>query len=323
MLTNVLPNVAKRCHDVAKQINNTKINNKRDIKIHQNNDNLSTRFICLLCNKNYIDRTGLYRHKKKKHPNYEEDVKKKNSEIEQLKNEVDELKKRSNHSNIINSNNRNLVINNILNFGEEKMIQLSENEKQLILQDPSKSIYELAKLIYCNQNVPENSTTLVNNLTSKFLYIKKDKKLLADNKCKIIPIIANRTSEYLRNYISTIHTLIPDKIKAYRTVCDFHKSLTKSNMKYTKNIFDNYDTLLYNNRDIVSMNMNNPIASKMLVDNKIEHDENNPMYIVKKEKEMKEIFKDITPDIIKEFAEKTQYMTTDELVQFTLDKYSQ
>jgi len=129
-----------------------------------NNDSI---YQCLICNKIYQNRSGLFKHKKLKHPNYDIDIKQNNeinekSEIETLKelfmtqiNKLEEKNKeleilvktskpKNNTKNITNNTNSNNTTNtnngtinniNIVQFGREDSSLLNKEEISKILYE--------------------------------------------------------------------------------------------------------------------------------------------------------------------------------------------
>ena len=137
---------------------------KNDLELDTNNQN-NDKLKCLICNKSYRHQSGLCKHKKQKHPNYDNDIdrlRKKHTEdivISQIKkllisqaNKINELEvlvnisKPKNNNTIINnktintnsnniSNINNGTINNIniIGFGREDINKLTDAEIKDIL----------------------------------------------------------------------------------------------------------------------------------------------------------------------------------------------
>ena len=137
---------------------------KKDLELDTNNQN-NDKLKCLICNKSYRHQSGLCKHKKQKHPNYDNDIdklRKKHTEdivISQIKkllisqaNKINELevlvkisKPKNNNTTInnktINTNSNNIsninngTINNIniIGFGREDINKLTDAEIKDIL----------------------------------------------------------------------------------------------------------------------------------------------------------------------------------------------
>lgn len=139
---------------------------------------------CLICNKIYKDRTGLYRHKKT-HPNYEEVSKLKfdyKEKYEKLQEEINQLKNitrigyvsKNNVSNIINNGtiNNNTQHVNIIQFGKEDFEKISAVEVNDILFKLNNSPL-LKSIEYTNFNdrIPEQKNIKCSNINSKYIDI--------------------------------------------------------------------------------------------------------------------------------------------------------
>lgn len=310
----------------------------RHIKYKHTNDNKKieiNKYKCIICNKMYKDRTAFWHHKKK-HTNYDEELKKRTDEIELLKNneikkntEIEQLKAELNKQQptkqiLLNSNNK-ITINNTINFGGEHKIKLTNEERYILLQNPDESIYMLTRLVFCNPKIPENSTVLVTNLRSEYANVKQNNKLIICRKDIILSRIANNISCQLRECASkNCEILPPSKIKSLRNTCDLHAGFNKDNIKKSPDAYEHYNTLLYNDRDVVHTNLTNSnvITEKDDnddIDSEIEIDKStNPMYKPIKQSEMKDIYKSITPEMLKEYQEQALQLTPDEMVQYTL-----
>jgi len=108
-----------------------------ETKVNQNDSIIR----CIICDKIYQNRSGLFKHKKSKHPNYEEDIKNINN-----KQEDDVLKK----------------VKEILIDQAKQIENLNEKNKQLeLLVKTSKT--KNKKIINNNTTTNSNNTTNTNN----------------------------------------------------------------------------------------------------------------------------------------------------------------
>ena len=150
---------------------------------------------CLICNKIYQNRSGLFKHKKQKHPNYETDIKNinhiqnekseiekfkelfmiqinkleyKNRELDNKNKELELLVKTSkpknnttNNINTTNSNNTNNgIINNIqiVQFGKESSELLTKEEISKILYDRGiDGLLASIEVLHFNNRLPLNA----------------------------------------------------------------------------------------------------------------------------------------------------------------------
>jgi hypothetical protein len=177
-----------------------------------------TRYECLICHKKYKDRTGLFKHKKRVHNNYEEDTKnivdvtkfdiidKVNQELHETKQKLEELsdniKNKQNETPIQNTltnannmtNSNNTTVNNINNiftdFGDEKLEMLTLEDRQDICSQPSDSICKIVQKMHVNKKLPNYMNLCVENLRSNVMYaIRKDKFIATDKSITLYDVI--------------------------------------------------------------------------------------------------------------------------------------
>jgi hypothetical protein len=183
-----------------------------NINIHNNKEI----FKCLLCNKEYQYRTGLFKHKKTNHKNYDKEVKKleevinENSELEKLKElfitenqklcfvidkqqkEIELLNKKiKNLTNNSNNNTTNNTINNTINnntinnnttniiiaFGTEEYENLNKAEiKKILFNHKVDPLLGIIEYIHFNDRLPQQQNIKYNNLRSKEVDIHNGKE---------------------------------------------------------------------------------------------------------------------------------------------------
>ena len=200
--------------------------------LHNSSNNIDNNLLkCLICNKEYKYQSGLCKHKKQKHPNYETDIiniiskQKEENTLKQVKDSIIEQSKQieylneknkqlellvktskskisksktKNNGQIINNgqiNNGQIINNNfnIVSFGDEDINKLTKEEILSILKSRSSSFINLVKMIHLNDRLPEYHNVLINNLKSKYGFVMDDNKLVIRKKDKIIAdIISNR-----------------------------------------------------------------------------------------------------------------------------------
>jgi DNA-directed RNA polymerase subunit RPC12/RpoP len=130
---------------------------------------------CKYCNKELSDRHSKWRHENK--------TCKKKSDNKST--EIKSVKEISGDINIKNLNKSNVSINQIenkienqnninvtLNFnaiGSENVLELTEEERELILNDGLNSITTLVKYLNFNKNLPQNHTFCNTNLNNKYI----------------------------------------------------------------------------------------------------------------------------------------------------------
>lgn len=196
------------------------------------NPNDKHSYECLICHKKYILRQGLYRHKRQKHPNYNEEIKNiktqnNNDEINELKEKLNKTEEKLNK--LLKSKkkqpqqqiqNNNLTINNYnIDFGFERYdFDMDKRSDILHRIDKNESIYAVTKLIYCNPELASNVATHLDNLATNSKQLSSMEK------------------------------------KSFAKICDTHKHLT-DDLKQNKELLDKYNMLLFNNKDIIKMNI--------------------------------------------------------------------
>jgi hypothetical protein len=198
------------------------------------------KYKCLICNKIYQNRSGLFKHKKQKHPNYETDIKNINhiqnekSEIEKFKelfmiqinkleyknreldNKNKELellvktsKPKNNTTNIntTNSNNTNNgIINNIqiVQFGKESSELLTKEEISKILYDRGiDGLLASIEVLHFNNRLPQYKNIRLTNLKSKYIDVHNGIKWIKENQDKVL-------NDTLENHTYHLQTICDD-----------------------------------------------------------------------------------------------------------------
>ena len=113
------------------------------------------------------------------------------------------ITKKINTANNISNNNiasNNTIIQNnnnlIMNFGNENLSKLTEEEILDVLKSYPNSFIKYVKAVNLNERIPENQTVLVKNAKLNIASIVEDNKLVVKNKNKIIEeLIQNRLPE--------------------------------------------------------------------------------------------------------------------------------
>jgi len=187
---------------------------------------------CLICHKIYRDRSGLYKHKKLKHPNYDKDITEiKNRELTEIdklkeifiketqnnKEKIDKLikdldeknkqleniMKTSKSKTINNITNYNGIINNItiVAFGKEDISLLNKDEIYKILYDKNYDpLIASIETIHFNERLPQYQNIKLKDIKSKYIDIHNGLSWQKKNKNNII-------DETLDNHIYNIKTL--------------------------------------------------------------------------------------------------------------------
>jgi hypothetical protein len=177
-----------------------------------------TSYECLICHKKYLFNTGLSKHKKKHHPNYEEDCKQiydelitkqiednNKLEMENIKNELkltkirlDEVvnnisnkakeSKEPSIQNINNSNNTNtntntnLTFNMLTDFGFENLNKLTLEDRRDICSHPSEAVDKIIQKVHLNKDSKFEMNIYLSNLRSNVMYIIEKNKFIAKDR---------------------------------------------------------------------------------------------------------------------------------------------
>jgi uncharacterized C2H2 Zn-finger protein len=195
---------------------------------------------CLVCNKIYQNRSGLFKHKKTKHPNYEEDIQiipnsqKEKSEIEKFKelflqkqdyyekqlNALNEKNKqlellvntsKSKTKNITNNNTNNNTTNNgtinninIIQFGREDSSLLNKEEISKILYERGvDGLLASIEVFHFNNRLPQYKNIRLTNLKSKYIDIHNGTKWIKENQDKVL-------NDTLENHTYHLQTICDD-----------------------------------------------------------------------------------------------------------------
>ena len=181
------------------------------------------KYICGICNRKYKDRSGLFKHKKLKHSN--SDNNRDLSDIDKIKEIfVQQEKKIENLIQIINeknvakaktinnitntktnntSNTNNGTINNIniVQFGREDISALTKEEiKKILYEKGVDGLLASLEVIHFNDRLPQYKNLRLTNLHSKYIDIHDGKTWIKDDKDKII-------SETLENHSYNLRVL--------------------------------------------------------------------------------------------------------------------
>ena len=240
-------------------------------------------FYCNMCNNTFTTTSALSRHKKnrcKKNKliiqlqKLEEENKKLNNKITILEEENILLKKQIillPKTNIQNQNiqNQNIQNNITINFGDEDMNKLTEEEILKSLKSLSNCFQDFDKTVHLNSRLPEYNNILINNMRSNYGYIIEDNKFITKDKYKIIAdLISMRVYDMKSlsvNYKNKLNTrelsFIKDIIVFLKTAYieseDGNGNIIKGEKTSAKKLKDVYNQLLYmfyDNKDIIKIN---------------------------------------------------------------------
>ena len=209
---------------------------------------------CKYCNKNFTLKGNLKRHIDKRCKKKEEYIEKDN-EIEKLKVEVLELKKqieskdKVNEMNVIITNNNTInTVNNIsiVNFGQERISKLTEEEELKIIEGGANSIANHVSLVHFNKRLPEYMNVYNTNLrgnTCDVYYNGKWKKYKVK---KIIDTLITNGVIDIQDLLIKYNNIHNFSVKCTREIV---QDIENHNKKQIKEQNDRISTILYNEKD--------------------------------------------------------------------------
>ena len=296
------PNAKKRRNCVKKS---GKIFN--DLQINDDEKNiLNQEHICKYCNKTYARKDILTRHLKNGckmqiafNINYDILVEENNLLKEKLdkfekiineklpnkniitKNNTNYNTTNTNNGQIYNTNNTNNINIKMVNFGDEDIKKLTEDEIISILTSKSKVFINLIKAIHLNERLPEYNNILINNLRSDYCSIIEDNKLVIKNKNKTLTELIDLRLSDLKDLINQYKTnkRLPKKdLEVLASVLEFLKTINlededidgniirpeKSTLKNIKELYKELTYIFYDNRDSIIKNINKVSEEEMI-----------------------------------------------------------
>ncbi len=268
--------------------NNNNIVDTNNIEIIQNLNNTSNsinntsnstnKLSCKYCNRVFTRSDALLCHtrnrckiKKDKYTLLEEENKKLKEENKLLKKQLILSPKTKskitieNQSNIENQTNITQINNITINFGDEDMSKLTEEEILTSLKSLSKCFQTFVKTVHLNSRLPEYNNILINNMRSNYGYVIEDNKFITKDKNQIIAdLISMRVDDleslsidYRNKLCSRELSFIKDIIEFLRTAYieteDVDGNIVKGEKNSARKLKDIYKQLLfmlYDNKDI-------------------------------------------------------------------------
>ncbi len=229
-------------------INNLDINDSTIIE-----DVKETNFNCKYCNKDFSNRHNLWRHENKNC--------KKNLQL---------IKEPSitNNFNISDQGNVNQTINNItINFttlGNENVSDLSEEQKEEIINDGIDGIITIIKHLNFNKDIPQNHLFCTTNINNKYVNTLNSKTNKVEKVRKF-----DFFEKVFKNNLKHMKTL-NNTIKDYDIQDKFEKKIADIEQKifnylepdHMKIFHDDLNILSYNQRDIVRKTWEESLSKK-------------------------------------------------------------
>lgn len=238
---------SERLHMTSNDFNLT--SNDFNLTSNDFNTKIINKYLCQYCNNEFTRKNNLNYHiknrcKEKIKKDKEENIYK--QQIEKLTNDLEKLKNKSNNKIITYNTLTNNNLTNINNIGNEKISDLTRDEKKYIMSHGMNSIISLAEHLNFNEKLPNNHNFYVSALNDKHLNT-------IDDKTKTI-IKEQKKNIFDRLLFAHIEKL--EKINKNINYKDFDTVLTKlKNIIFLKQMrkqyFDQLNMLAYNKRNLI------------------------------------------------------------------------
>lgn len=232
---------------------------------------------CIICNKIYKDRTGLYRHKKK-HPNYDEESKKilieyeneRNKILNDLKNivnkqqeQIDQLTSNNtnkiNNSHTTNNTNNGTIINNntvnniIIKFGDEDINKLTQDEMKMIMFDVKEPVLKMVELTHFNNRLPEQQNIKSKNIQSNYVDVYNGDIWIKQPSNTVTDSLFDKSVDNMKQITTLLtdqaKTRINDSVKFAIKIFDNKKVISRDRlflMESKKQICKDMKLMMYN-----------------------------------------------------------------------------
>uniref|UniRef100_A0AB39J685 C2H2-type domain-containing protein n=1 Tax=Florenciella sp. virus SA2 TaxID=3240092 RepID=A0AB39J685_9VIRU len=243
-----------------------------DSPSHDTSNNEKSSYKCKYCNKSFTTKTSKYRHirtvcKKSK----DEDVNyivellnKKTNVLKDVDNNVStnlerkiekmdsQINKMMKKLQITNINNTNTIIQNfhVNDYNNPDLSHLSFFHYNKALSENNFCVAEIIKMIYFNENKPENMSIYIPYLKDKYVCLVKDGTWTTKNAKDVIPSFNEYNYYILQEWYENNKDKLPDKLKdAFNK---FEKNFYQENMQ--ENAFKLLKELLYDFREYPKKN---------------------------------------------------------------------
>ena len=164
---------------------------------------------CKFCNKKLANRHSRWRHEqncktRKQNENETSELKNRIIELETQMKELINKQKTTKITNINNNNNKIIINNTFVKFGNEKLSQiLNKKDMYDILDRNCFSIEESIKKVHFNKKLPEYNNIFITNMRDSVAYIFDGEKFIITTKDDII-------HELFRNHLDNIESFIEE-----------------------------------------------------------------------------------------------------------------
>ena len=169
-------------------------------------------------------------------------------QILKIQKENNELKHQININTKTKICNNTQIINNIqlIAFGKEDLLQISDNVCKLILNKGFMSVPRLIQHVHFNKNMPNNHNVYIPNMRSKYAMAFNGNKWNLSNQSEIIAQLFDDKNIFLEDKYEELKNVLSAVTK---------KKFTRYTNNYFKqevinNILDEIKLILYNNKNI-------------------------------------------------------------------------
>jgi len=234
-------------------------NHKKESKMNPfESKNSKKTYICKFCDKEYSTSSNLSKHLKRCKDKQSDDEEKKyllelvdklNQQLEKKDRQIDELIKKSG----INIGTQNNIQNiQILAHSNTDLSHLTDNDYLKCLKHSNFCIPHLIEKIHFNPKKPENHNIYISNLKNNYVMIYNGYKWMLNDR-----------EESIQNLIDEKESIIEQKLEEWiengRQYPDIMKKFNrylekKENDTVLNKIKDEIKLMLFNNRDLISIN---------------------------------------------------------------------
>ena len=185
------------------------------------------------------------------------------------------------HNSVTNNINNNLTLNATLNFGDEDISKITEQEKLKVLKSLSQAFINYIQTVNLNENYPEFQNILINNMQNDIGTMVEDNKLVVKSKQEIIdniistrlPELEELVDEYknenklTKRECNILNDLIKFLKTAYIETEDVDGNIVKGDketIKKLKNFHKEILRMFYNNRTMVGKNIKKLVVEPII-----------------------------------------------------------
>ena len=233
---------------------------KKSDNVLKKDDIQKNKYNCKKCDKKFNNRKSKWSHEQKCNSENKNDTIQNNQDmivmqetIDMLKEEIRKIKENKGQS-IINNN----IVNNVMNIqyinslNHENIKQIDKDDIINVLLSNEQAIFNLIKVIYMNQNIPENHIFCVTSLEGNYVKYVMNGKIISEDKKGFFDTVLHRSAQILIKFYDDLNFSVeydPDPRNPFN-----HKKLIQNIyiQPHLKNIFyEQLNQMSYNNKDMI------------------------------------------------------------------------